>query len=147
MLPRSVAIALRPTFHQQCHYRLHTSRLTSSPGLHASRRVFASLSRLSQRHESPKGQAKVLQNTSPTTDRNKSIEQSKPLESNQPGLFSEHTVSSKEQRKADWVIVKDMAHYLWPKNDLGTRFRVGLSVALLVGAKVRPPVIFPKNMC
>lgn len=52
-------------------------------------------------------------------------------------LLAERTVSDKEQRKADWAIIKDMAHYLWPKNDFGTRFRVGLSVGLLVGAKVR----------
>lgn len=51
-------------------------------------------------------------------------------------LLSEQTVSNKEQRKADWAIIKDMAHYLWPKNDFNTRFRVGLSVGLLVGAKV-----------
>jgi ATP-binding cassette subfamily B (MDR/TAP) protein 7 len=51
-------------------------------------------------------------------------------------LLAEQTVSNKEQRKADWAIIKDMAHYLWPKDDFGTRFRVGLSVALLVGAKV-----------
>lgn len=52
-------------------------------------------------------------------------------------LLAEQTVSNKEQRKADWAIIKDMAHYLWPKNDFSTRFRVGLSVGLLVGAKVR----------
>ena len=55
-------------------------------------------------------------------------------------LLAEQTVSNKEQRKADWAIIKDMAHYLWPKNDFSTRFRVGLSVGLLVGAKVRCPV-------
>ncbi|KAH0380010.1 ABC transporter-like protein, partial [Aureobasidium melanogenum] len=57
-------------------------------------------------------------------------------ENKQPSLLAEQTVSNKEQRKADWAIIKDMAHYLWPKDDFGTRFRVGLSVALLVGAKV-----------
>lgn len=51
-------------------------------------------------------------------------------------LLAEQTVSNKEQRKADWAIIKDMAHYLWPKNDFGTKFRVGLSVSLLIGAKV-----------
>lgn len=54
----------------------------------------------------------------------------------QPSLLAEQTVSNQEQRKADWAIIKDMAHYLWPKDDFGTRFRVGLSIALLVGAKV-----------
>ena len=52
-------------------------------------------------------------------------------------LLAEQTVSNKEQRKADWAIIKDMSKYLWPKNDFNTRFRVGLSVGLLVGAKVR----------
>lgn len=31
------------------------------------------------------------------------------------GLLSETTVGNKEQRKADWAIVKEMAKYLWPK--------------------------------
>ena len=30
-------------------------------------------------------------------------------------LLSEQTVSNKEQRKADWAIMKEMAGYLWPK--------------------------------
>ncbi|KAK0642501.1 Iron-sulfur clusters transporter atm1 [Lasiodiplodia hormozganensis] len=51
-------------------------------------------------------------------------------------LLAEKTVSNKEQRKADWAIMKEMSRYLWPKDNLGTRLRVGLSVALLVGAKV-----------
>ena len=44
--------------------------------------------------------------------------------------------SNKEQRKADWAIMKEMVQYLWPKDNLGTKVRVGLSLALLVGAKV-----------
>lgn len=51
-------------------------------------------------------------------------------------LLAEQTVSNKEQRKADWAIIKEMSQYLWPKDNLGTRARVGLSVALLVGAKL-----------
>lgn len=51
-------------------------------------------------------------------------------------LLAEQTVTNKEQRKADWAIIKEMSHYLWPKDNMGTRFRVGLSVALLVGAKL-----------
>lgn len=41
-----------------------------------------------------------------------------------------------EQRKADWAIMKEMAHYLWPEDSLSTKLRVGLAVVLLVGAKV-----------
>lgn len=55
----------------------------------------------------------------------------------QDSLLAEKTTSTKEQRKADWAIMKEMSRYLWPKDNLGTRFRVGLSVGLLVGAKVR----------
>jgi ATP-binding cassette subfamily B (MDR/TAP) protein 7 len=44
--------------------------------------------------------------------------------------------TNKEQRKADWAIIREMARYLWPRDSLGTKVRVGLSLALLVGAKV-----------
>ncbi|EON63797.1 iron-sulfur clusters transporter atm1, mitochondrial [Coniosporium apollinis CBS 100218] len=54
----------------------------------------------------------------------------------QDAFMSEKTVSNKEQRKADWAIMKEMSRYLWPKDNLGTRLRVGLSVGLLVGAKI-----------
>ena len=55
----------------------------------------------------------------------------------QDQLLSEQTVSNKEQRKADWAIIKRMSKYLWPKDDPGARFRVGASVGLLIGAKVK----------
>lgn len=61
-----------------------------------------------------------------------------PQTKNDP-LLAEQTVSNKEQREADWGIIKNMVQYLWPKDDFGTRFRVGLSVGLLIGAKVRSP--------
>lgn len=32
-----------------------------------------------------------------------------------PDLLGEQTVSNKEQRKADWAIMKEMSRYLWPK--------------------------------
>ena len=51
-------------------------------------------------------------------------------------LLQESTVSNKEQRQADWAIIKEMSKYLWPKDSMGTRLRVAASVALLIGAKV-----------
>lgn len=51
-------------------------------------------------------------------------------------LLGERNLTNKEQRKADWTIVKEMTKYLWPKDNYGTRFRVGLSVALLLSAKL-----------
>ncbi|KAI1339712.1 P-loop containing nucleoside triphosphate hydrolase protein [Xylariaceae sp. FL0016] len=46
--------------------------------------------------------------------------------------------NAQEQRKADWAIMKEMAHYLWPsgKGSMDTKMRVSLAVVLLVGAKV-----------
>ncbi|KAH6686635.1 iron-sulfur cluster transporter ATM1 [Plectosphaerella plurivora] len=44
--------------------------------------------------------------------------------------------STQEQRKADWAIMKEMSRYLWPKDSLSTKVRVGLAVSLLIGAKV-----------
>jgi ATP-binding cassette, subfamily B (MDR/TAP), member 7 len=44
--------------------------------------------------------------------------------------------TNQEQRKADWAIMKEMARYLWPKDSYGTKVRVVISLALLVGAKV-----------
>jgi ABC transporter ATM len=44
--------------------------------------------------------------------------------------------TAQEQRKADWAIMKEMSRYLWPKDSLSTKLRVGLAVSLLVGAKV-----------
>ena len=54
----------------------------------------------------------------------------------QDPLLNSPEVSNSAQRKADWAIMKEMARYLWPKDNLGTRVRVGLSVGLLIGAKV-----------
>lgn len=44
--------------------------------------------------------------------------------------------TNKEQRRADWAIMKEMVQYLWPKDNLGTRARVLIAVSLLVGSKV-----------
>ncbi|KAG5980792.1 Iron-sulfur clusters transporter atm1, mitochondrial [Claviceps digitariae] len=44
--------------------------------------------------------------------------------------------SAAEQRKADWAIIREMSHYLWPKDSLGTKMRVGVAVSLLIGAKL-----------
>jgi len=60
----------------------------------------------------------------------------KPIEPVKDSLLAEQTMSNKEQRKADWAIIKEMSKYLWPKDNLGTRLRVSTAVTLLIGAKV-----------
>ena len=64
---------------------------------------------------------------SPTPSKADSVENikpeavQKPLDAKSDGapktdvLLTEQTVSNKEQRKADWAIMKEMAQYLWPK--------------------------------
>ncbi|KAF2487079.1 ABC transporter-like protein [Neohortaea acidophila] len=51
-------------------------------------------------------------------------------------ILAEQAISKKEQRAIDWGIIKNMVQYIWPKDHFGTRFRVGLSVGLLIGAKI-----------
>ena len=124
----------------------HALRPRQSPTLlllDSSRRVFASTPRHRKDDaqarttpvelEKPKADAKTTKDAANPTGPASATAKGGPL-------LAEQTVSNKEQRKADWAIIKDMAHYLWPKNDFSTRFRVGLSVGLLVGAKVGCPV-------
>ncbi|OAX80735.1 iron-sulfur clusters transporter atm1, mitochondrial, partial [Emergomyces africanus] len=51
-------------------------------------------------------------------------------------FLNDTTVSTKQQRKADWAIMKEMAKYLWPQDDFGTKARVGTALVLLVGGKI-----------
>ena len=112
----------------------------SKPAIWPSNRVFVS----TPRHRKDDAAVRTLQGEIQAKQPSKegvkpeSMEKEPPAEptKNEP-LLAEQTKSNKEQRKADWRIIRDMSQYLWPKDDIGVRFRVGLSVALLVGAKVR----------
>ncbi|KAF3907151.1 hypothetical protein ABW21_db0205826 [Orbilia brochopaga] len=68
-------------------------------------------------------------------DGKKTVQKAKSAAAVDP-LLGSTDVSKAAQRKADWAILKDMVHYIWPKDNLGTRVRVGLAVGLLIGAKV-----------
>ncbi|KAF2653427.1 P-loop containing nucleoside triphosphate hydrolase protein [Lophiostoma macrostomum CBS 122681] len=79
----------------------------------------------------------------PPPGSNTAVEQTKPAQpvdhaktTKADPLLAEQKVSNAEQRKADWTIIKEMSRYLWPKDNMGTRLRVGLSVSLLIGAKL-----------
>ena len=70
-----------------------------------------------------------------------SAQKPKPVESEanaskKDALLSEKVVSTKEQRKVDVAIMRDMIQYLWPKGELGTKVRVGAALGLLVSAKI-----------
>ncbi|EPQ28958.1 uncharacterized protein PFL1_03248 [Pseudozyma flocculosa PF-1] len=42
----------------------------------------------------------------------------------------------KEQRRADWTIIKKLVQHIWPKGDLNTKQRVVLALSLLVAGKL-----------
>ena len=68
-----------------------------------------------------------------------SVQKLEPAKSDPPQnetLLGEQTVSNREQRKADWAIMKEMSRYLWPKDDIGAKMRVTTAFGLLVGAKI-----------
>lgn len=84
--------------------------------------------------------AVAAKDEAPESVKPETIQKEKPPEqiasSKQDALLAGKITSTTDQRKADWAIMKEMSRYLWPKDNLGTRFRVGLSVGLLVGAKL-----------
>ncbi|KAF1931603.1 iron-sulfur clusters transporter atm1, mitochondrial precursor [Didymella exigua CBS 183.55] len=119
--PSSLGLLLRP------HPLSHSARVFTSSPLH----------RKDVHGQRPvPGSQQVLQATKvakPATDPAKAKAK---VEKSMDPLLGERNLSNKEQRKADWTIIKEMTKYLWPKDNYGTRFRVGLSVALLLSAKL-----------
>jgi ATP-binding cassette, subfamily B (MDR/TAP), member 7 len=69
--------------------------------------------------------------------KSKKEEDAKPAKGQKDPLASDDK-TVQEQRKADWAIMKEMAHYLWPKGkgSLDTKIRVSVALALLVGGKL-----------
>ncbi|KAF1979719.1 iron-sulfur clusters transporter atm1, mitochondrial precursor [Bimuria novae-zelandiae CBS 107.79] len=123
LIPPLARAACRPALH---HVR--------PPHAYLSARVFTSSS---LHRKDVHGQRPTAAQKAPSIGSKDAVQQTKATQPTKPTtLLAEQTVSNKEQRKADWAIIKEMSHYLWPKDNLGTRFRVGLSVALLVGAKL-----------
>ena len=103
----------------------------------STRRVFAEISR----HRKDAQRIPTPQSTTSTPlpppepqqgVKPESVQKPKPaVPGKQDVLLAEKTVSTAEQRKADWAILKEMTKYLWPKNNLGTKVRVGISLGLL----------------
>ncbi|SMR54449.1 unnamed protein product [Zymoseptoria tritici ST99CH_1E4] len=104
------------------------------------RRVFASTPRHRKDDARARTAEKEMQAKQPAAEsvQPEGVQKAKPAEptAKNGSLLSEQTVSNAAQRKMDWAIMKDMVQYLWPKNDFNTRFRVSLSLGLLIGAKV-----------
>lgn len=109
-------------------YQLHSYGLTLRPQMsrsllrrqpYPSRRSFSATSALRYR-PIPTDHTASVRNLSPAqTIIRKSaprIEDAKQNEAPKAdALLTEQTVSNKEQRRADWAIMKEMSGYLWPK--------------------------------
>ena len=111
-------------------------------------RVFTQ-SAFRRRQDDPKTPIQVVKLAETPAAKTNSTEVTKPesLQSTEPlkaeadatkkeALLSETVVSSKEQRRVDFAIMREMVQYLWPKGDWGTKVRVGGALSLLVGAKI-----------
>ncbi|KAI5793884.1 transporter ATM1, mitochondrial precursor [Peziza echinospora] len=131
LLQRPLASPLRQQLSRGGHSAGIGIRRTNVAGLgNSSIRHFSSCQRLLQEQKNGDGVPTGPPGKQPEMPKIRSL-LGKP-----PPLLAETVMATKEQRKADWAIMKEMAKYLWPKDNLGIKVRVGLSLALLVAAKV-----------
>lgn len=127
------ATRLRPTTSTSTLW--HTKRVFVTTPHH--RKVDARIQAGSQQQQDVVSEQKQPAEENVQAENLKNAPPRQPSEVKTDPLLAEQTLSNKEQRAADWRIIRNMVQYLWPKDDFGTRFRVGLSVGLLIGAKVR----------
>ncbi|TID21992.1 iron-sulfur clusters transporter atm1 [Venturia nashicola] len=129
MLARRVVGSSRPARHP-----LHSTACLRIPVRLPSRRFELPICRIFA--TTPQHRKHVARIPPPKSTIPPQPEPKKAVEPKQDILLAEQNVPNSEQRKADWAILKEMTAYLWPKNDLNTRVRVGVALGLLIGAKV-----------
>jgi len=119
----------------RCTSRLKPPLRTTKASIILSRlpyRPFTSISR--RRKDDPRKEEVQAATQKPLTQdgtvKIESVQKSKPASpAGQDPLLTERTVSDKEQRKADWAIIKEMSRYLWPKvmlSDMACKARIDL---------------------
>ncbi|KAG6003276.1 Iron-sulfur clusters transporter atm1, mitochondrial [Claviceps maximensis] len=134
LLPRSQLVCSRCSFR-----RIHT-RPPLLPNLpRASSRLFRT-SASNGREQPPPKTATTTTTTTNAFKPSAILSQSAPLGLSAPKKnkdpLSPIDKSAADQRKADWAIIREMSRYLWPKDGLSTKLRVGVAVSLLIGAKL-----------
>ncbi|KAI1385568.1 P-loop containing nucleoside triphosphate hydrolase protein [Hypoxylon trugodes] len=115
--------------------RYQLSPWISSPSRSSTRVFTTSQCLLRTPQPGPPQGAKTAPNAQPNTTKLIPNPPKKPASAQKDPLATDEK-SAQEQRRADWTIMKEMAHYLWPKDSVSTKLRVSLAVALLIGAKV-----------
>ncbi|SNX81929.1 probable Iron-sulfur clusters transporter ATM1, mitochondrial [Melanopsichium pennsylvanicum] len=72
----------------------------------------------------------------PATTKSAAEPAKKQPDADDPLNLNAHEKTVKEQRMVDWAIIKKLIQYVWPKGDFGTKQRVVLALALLIGGKL-----------
>lgn len=91
-----------------------------------------------QQSQTPPGSAsdKIVANVSPEASKTPASTQRKQPDGDDPLNLNAKEKTVKEQRMVDWAIIKKLIQYVWPKGDFGTKQRVVLALALLIGGKL-----------
>ncbi|GAA5820690.1 hypothetical protein JCM11251_003113 [Rhodosporidiobolus azoricus] len=123
------------------HSRQPESSLSSKEERERQHELSEAALKATQAHSGPEGHQKEPPHSSPSSS-----------EAGRRGATDvgkeETGVSEKEQSRRDWDIIRKLLPNVWPKNDWGTKTRVLLALALLVGGKllnVQVPFFF-KNI-
>ena len=107
--------------HRQVYARslpVSGSILNSKASYHPIIRPFTSSTRIWQRKlpADQKAGAQTLPRADPFENvEPETVQKPSNAEPKTDALLSEQTVSNREQRRADWAIMKEMSRYLWPK--------------------------------
>lgn len=121
-IPRAALLSSRPTL-SSCQHR----HLPPWPPRFPSSRIRALITSTPRRASAPP--TPPSSSTGPGSPRSPAVTPSK-------DFLATPDKTNQEQRKADWAIIKEMSHYLWPKDSFNTKMRVALAVSLLISAKV-----------
>ncbi|KAI6604762.1 Iron-sulfur clusters transporter atm1, mitochondrial [Pyricularia oryzae] len=121
-IPRAALLSSRPTL-SSCQHRHLPPWLPRFP----SSRIRALITSTPRRASAPP--TPPSSSTGPGSPRSPAVTPSK-------DFLATPDKTNQEQRKADWAIIKEMSHYLWPKDSFNTKMRVALAVSLLISAKV-----------
>ena len=65
-----------------------------------------------------------------------SVKQQIKVSSNDSAAPKGSTPPNEQQHKVNWMIIKEMSHYIWPKSNPGFKARVVISLSFLLGAKL-----------
>ncbi|KAF8580573.1 P-loop containing nucleoside triphosphate hydrolase protein [Ramaria rubella] len=136
-LSRPSGLSSRASHHQIFRLHIHPSPLR--PPLNTS--ISSTILRRNYQHLSQQPQSPITPSSSPQKSPPSSPQQQ--AHAHAPGAsvdsssrLPERDISTSEQRRKDWVIIKRLLVHIWPPNDWGVRGRVLFGLGLLLLGKV-----------